>query len=90
MRDRREQNTSKSKQAHAKLDMDLFGRIPLSNEESLEIALSVLDSFLDNPVVVTDSVIHDLLEISGLFEFIISGRRRSVCRIFDGYSESCE
>ncbi|PCH33059.1 hypothetical protein WOLCODRAFT_14494 [Wolfiporia cocos MD-104 SS10] len=58
---------------HIKLDVGIFDAARLENEFALEGAMSVLECYLENPVVSIASLCSDLLGVPLLFEFAISG-----------------
>lgn len=66
--------TKKPKLFSVKLDINLFQPAALSDEVSLEAAISILESHLANTAVDKQTLLLQLLKQPCLFEFVISGR----------------
>lgn len=61
------------KQAHVKLDMELFAPSLLSDERTLEWALCTLEGYLQSSAFGIEQMVRELMSRSHLFEFIFSG-----------------
>lgn len=60
------------KQAHVKLDMELFAPSLLSDERTLEWALCTLEGYLQSSAFGIEQMVRELMSRSHLFEFIFS------------------